>query len=614
MTRKLPITENKDTVFFLTRLGAIFCAFCFFVPLVNIALRLIDYSFLLKISLGGIVAMNPVSAICMMLLAVALWIIRKEHHPAGNKIISDCICVIVMLFGLSKLITLLFDLPFGLDEHLFEEQLMLPESYLWESKVNEVSPNSALSFFLLSISVILIDKRSTQIYKSPELINYLLIFISLIAIYGYVYKVRNLYIVLGIIPMSFHSAMCFFLLSSAVLFLRPYKGSMMAVIGQSPTEVFMMRFFALVIPLFIGWLKIKGEEASFFSEEYGTALFAASTFVISMTLLGWKSSIQYKLNTENKKKLYTIQEERKNFEHILEQSPTIINIIDLESGKIVFTNEAGKEAFDEKIGLVHQNFTEFLNRYVYKEDKESVAEYYKKLSDISQNDFLDTEFRLTDSEDNIYWVLSRAIVFRRHKGKPREIMINALDRTKEKEKEGELQKKNEEMEVKNKELTEARKKLERLNKELESKVKQRFEELVERERRYHYFVELSFRGIVQFEVKDIDGIDITLPVEKQIKLIDKHAVIAQINKEMLNIYGIKKREDAVGKPIDFMLASSDEKKMAFIKKFIEADYQLHDILTEIKDMDGNTFKVKENHIGIIENNNLVRGWSIQVKV
>ena len=591
MTRKLPITENKDTVFFLIQLGAIFCVFCFVVPLLNVTLRLIDYSFLLKISLGGIVAMNPVSSICMMMLAVALWIIRKEHHPIRNKVISDCLCVIVMFVGLAKLITLLFDLPFGLDEHLFEEQLMLPESYLWESKVNEISPNSALSFFLLSISIILIDKRSTQIYKSPELINYLLIFISLIAIYGYVYKVRNLYVVLGIIPMSFHSAMCFFLLSSAVLFLRPYKGSMMAVIGQSPTEVFMMRFLALIIPLFIGWLKIKGEEANFFSEEYGTAIFAASTFVISMSLLGWKSSIQYKLNTENKKKLYTIQEERKNFEHILEQSPTIINIVDLETDKIIFTNQAGKDAFDKKIDIVSQKFNDFLETSVYEEDHETALKNYQKLSDLRRDQFLDLEFRLTDDNSNIYWILSRAIVFRRNKGKPKEIMFNALDRTKEKEKEKELQKKNEEMEVKNKELKEARKKLEDFNKELESKVKQRFEELVERERRYHYFFELSFKGIVQFEVKGVDGIDTTLSVEEQMKLIDKYVVIAQINKEMMNIYGIKKREDAVGQPVDFMLASSEGKKAAFIKKFIESDYQLHDVVTEIEDMDGNTFKV-----------------------
>lgn len=614
MTRKLPISENKDTVFFLIQLGTIFCVFCFLVPCLNIVLRLIDYSFLLKISLGGVVAMNPVSSICMMMLAVALWIIRKEYHPVRNRIISDSICAVVMLIGIVKLITLLFDLPFGLDEYLFKKQLMLPESYLWESKVNEISPNSALSFILLSASIILIDQRSTRIYKSPELINYLLIFISLIAIYGYVYNVRNLYVILGIIPMSFHSAMCFFLLSSAVLFLRPYKGSMIAVIGQSPSEVFMMRFLALIIPLFIGWLKIKGEEASLFSEEYGTAIFAASTFVISMTLMGWKSSIQYKLNTENKKKLYTILEARKNFEHILEQSPTIINIVDLETNTVIFTNQAGKDAFGKNIDIVNQNFESFLKNTVYEADREDALKNYQKLSDLRRDQYLDIEFRLVDDHGNIYWILSRAIVFRRKQGKPKEIMFNALDRTKEKQKEKELQKKNKEMEVKNLQLKEAKKELENFNKELEEKVKQRFEELVKREKRYHYFFELSFRGIVQFEVQGIDGIDTTLPVEEQIKLIDKHVVIAQINNEMMNIYGIKKKEDAVGQPIDYMLASSESKKVAFIKMFIEADYQLHDVIIEIEDKHGNKFKVKENHIGIVEDNILVRGWSMQVKV
>src|SRR5690606_2906193 len=141
---------------------------------------------------------------------------------------------------------------------------------------------------------------------------------------------------------------------------------MVVIIDQSPSEVFMMRFLALVIPLFLGWLKIQGQKADFFSEEYGTALFATCTFVISMLLMGWKSSIQYKLGTENKKKLFAIRSERKRFRNILNQSPIIINIVNVESDRILFTNDAGRGVFKgRKPDFDNIRFSAFLNKYVY---------------------------------------------------------------------------------------------------------------------------------------------------------------------------------------------------------------------------------------------------------
>ncbi len=615
MSRKLPISENKDTVFFLIQLGGIFCVFCFFIPLLNIALRLVDYSLLLKVSLGGVVAMNPVTSACLMLLSAALWIIRDESHSALNKMVSNVMCVIVTLIGLAKFMTLILNIPFGLDEHFFREQLILPESYLWESRVNEISPNSALSLFLLALSIILIDRRAARLYRSPELIIYFLIFISLLAIYGHVYQVRTLYVVLGIIPMSFHSALCFFLLSTAVLFLRPYKGSMVVIIDQSPSEVFMMRFLALVIPLFLGWLKIQGQKADFFSEEYGTALFATCTFVISMLLMGWKSSIQYKLGTENKKKLFAIRSERKRFRNILNQSPIIINIVNVESDRILFTNDAGRGVFKgRKPDFDNIRFSDFLNKYVYEEDKGVIEKSYKKLSRLSKHEFLDAEFRVKDDRGHIYWLLSRAIVFRYRADKPVEFVFNALERTEEKLKERELKKKNEQMEEKHKELQAAREKLEELNKKLESKVKERHKELVWREERYQHFFELGFKGITQFEVGGIEGIDIDLPVDEQVELIVKHTRIAQVNKRIVEMYEVEDKEEMIGKPLGFLLKTSKEQKYEYVKAFVESGYKTHNVVTEIETAKGRLIKVRENHIGIIEDKKLIRGWSIQVRV
>src|SRR5690606_16987190 len=147
-------------------------------------------------------------------------------------------------------------------------------------------------------------------------------------------------------------------------------------------------------------------------------------------LMGWKSSIQYKLGTENKKKLFAIRSERKRFRNILNQSPIIINIVNVESDRILFTNDAGRGVIKgRKPDFDNIRFSDFVNKYVYEEDKGVIEKSYKKLWRLSRHEFLDAECRVKDDRGHIYWLLSRGIVFRYRADKPVEFVFHALERT-----------------------------------------------------------------------------------------------------------------------------------------------------------------------------------------
>lgn len=113
------------------------------------------------------------------------------------------------------------------------------------------------------------------------------------------------------------------------------------LVGQNPAEVFMMRFLAFFIPLALGYLRISGEEAGLYAKNVGTALMAVTTYLISITLLGWKSTIQYKLQLAKKKEVKLIIKDRKRIERILNNSQTFVQIINIQKGIIVFPMNPG---------------------------------------------------------------------------------------------------------------------------------------------------------------------------------------------------------------------------------------------------------------------------------
>jgi len=608
---------NTQTVNALLRLAVLFTALGFLIPLATLIFRFTDYySWLEKVSPGHVV-INPFSAICLMLLAVALALIRNKDHNGqlftiSYKTISNILCCICIVFCSSRLIFSIFSWPFPLDLLLFSDQLAIPEEANLQTPYNKMGVNTAFCLIMLSFSIIFIESKSNWFYSNPQTLNYLTIFISILTIYGYIYEVEDLYQALGKIPMSSISAICLLFLSTSVLFFRPFQGTMAHLIGQNPTQVFMMRAVAFVLPLLIGSLKIKGTEFDLFGEKFGTALMATTTYIISMTLLGWKTSIQYKLQASRIDRFRIIKKNRKELLRILNTSPTIIQILDVQTNKIIFTNELKKEGMLKKEEVLESSYDELLEP-IHPDDIDEVKKRISKLLKLKDHEYNDITFRIQNSDKKITWLFNRAIVFKRKNGKPIQFLMSTIDITQLKEAEIDLQKKETELEEKLEELEKAKEKLKAANEKLKDKAKEQEEALVKSEKKYHDYIKNSYNGIIQFGHHGGD-IDVNQPIDDYIKEVKEKTYIKEANKVAAKILDFNDPKDLEGIMFtEYTKETPEDEIDKNLKKFIESDFRLYGLEPIVIKEGGEKIRIYINILGIVKNNKLVKVWEIQSK-
>ncbi|MBO9700615.1 MAG: PAS domain-containing protein [Sporocytophaga sp.] len=422
---------RNSTPDILIRLGKVLIVIASVIPALNIIGRSISFQLLTKVTPGHIITMNPLSSVCFVVLGVALWMLRKEdgNQFKYHRLIARCLALAVAIVTFAKVLSLVLSIEFKLDIILFREQLYLKETQSW----NGMAPNTAFSLFLLSTTIIFIDKKFKDGKNPFQYLNFIVILIALLSMYGYIYGVRYLYGILSMIPMSFYSALCLYLFSTSVLFLRPYKGQMRKLIGENPIEVVWMRLAALILPLIIGYLKMQGENMDLYDKEFGTAIFTLVTYTISMILLGRKSSIQFKLRSTRKEIEDLRKAENERLNYLFDHSSTAIYIRDIK-GRFIFINKRFEEIFgkrkDEIVGKTPEDVwsdglmhwfkydEESLNAGIVKENIESIT------TEIGKFDLDTKKFPIKHLDEEIYAICGMSTDLTALKNSERKIVEN----------------------------------------------------------------------------------------------------------------------------------------------------------------------------------------------
>lgn len=604
--------EDKNTVATLIQLGKILCLISFFIPAATLVIRIFDYDLLRKVSYGDLIVMNPLTAICLILISAALWVVRSEKVSKKKIKLSNILCLIVFLLGLAKIITVLFNVPLVLDEIIFPEQLSHSDNFRWNKNMNVMSPITGISLTLLSGSIILINKGTSKSFRVAQFMNYFVSLMALLSIYGYIYNIEGLYAYVKYIPESFHTAISAFTLASGILFLRPHRGSMARIIGQHTVEIVLLRMLAFIIPLFIGYIKIYGENHGWYGKEFGTAIFTSTTFAISMFLIGWKSNIQFKLRRQRQKNENQIKKDRETLKRILDYSPTTISIINIETDEFSFVNNLSKKNFRiEDDDLIGKSYIDVIKKIVFEEDVNLALNRYQDFKKLGPRDVDELTYRVYDKDGKVNWVYSRAICFRFRSYEPVQILMNSINITKEKELQLKLKARNREIASKNTELKKIKDRLEGIKEDLQAEVKKRMEELEESKKLCKDFFEKSFEGILRYSFKDIDGIEVDLSIEEQVDLMAKHTYVAEANPAFAKLHKYDEPEEIIGTPLFKYLKIPKEQGLKILKKFVENGYRLENTYTVHADKDGNPVELITNLTGIVEDNKLYGAWGTE---
>lgn len=242
--------------------------------------------------------MVPNTALAFILIGVSLRLLLSAEPPSRNRKrrIAQLCAITVGLLAMLTLVEYALGLNLGVDQLLPADTGASETAY-----PGRMSPHTAFTFILVSIALLLMDVKNRSLQAQSLALG--AGFISLLALTGYAYGVGPLYSFSEGIGIALPTAVTFLILSLGILFARPDHGFMTLLASESTGGFVARRFLpiALAVPLALGWLRLKVEQAGFYSTEVGLLLFAISNILILTSVVWWYSRSLDKTDRERKR-------------------------------------------------------------------------------------------------------------------------------------------------------------------------------------------------------------------------------------------------------------------------------------------------------------------------
>ena len=241
--------------------------------------------------------MNPVSAVGLLLAGVSAWLLQDERATGRARWISRACAILVVLFGLIRLIQVLFGLEPSIDQVLFPERLALEAAS--SGFPNRMAFDTALALVLIGGALLYLDRRTRRGFWVSQYLAMTVLVLSVLAFAGYIYGVADLYGNTSYIPIA---SMTFLVLSTGVLCARPERGLMAIVTSRNMGGVVARRLLpaAILVPLVLGWFRLRGQQSGLYGTEVGVSLYTVATMFIVAALVWWCARLLYRIDGERR--------------------------------------------------------------------------------------------------------------------------------------------------------------------------------------------------------------------------------------------------------------------------------------------------------------------------
>jgi PAS domain S-box-containing protein len=225
------------------------------------------------------VSMNPLTAVCFLLVGVALLVTLPEPARPIERWIGRALAVTATAFAVTKL--LMLGRANGPDSWLFRAAVDAM------SPVNRMAPNTAAIMIPVALSVACLDVDIRGI-RPARLLVLLSMPLTLVVGVGFLFGVEELYGWGAYIPMARGTAVTFVALQLAVIAGRIEHGVTRLLVASGAGGVAARRLLpsAILLPLVLGYVRLAGQRRGFYGPEFGTVLFSLAMIAV-VGVLGW---------------------------------------------------------------------------------------------------------------------------------------------------------------------------------------------------------------------------------------------------------------------------------------------------------------------------------------
>lgn len=239
--------------------------------------------------LPGSIAMSPATAAALVFAGVATYLLSSS---TPSKFARSCgvLCAVgVMLIGLLALSSGAFD-------RLWE--INIPPSSV-DSQANRTATNTAVCLVLIGLALLMQNMRPRRglCLAQPLALAVTADALLILVAYGFGAMPKGYD---SNIVMPLNTAVALLALSLGILCIRADRGIMAVVISHNAggLVIRLMLPVILVLAIALGWLRLMGERAGWYENEFGVAVMVALNVISITAALWWTASRINRLDAE----------------------------------------------------------------------------------------------------------------------------------------------------------------------------------------------------------------------------------------------------------------------------------------------------------------------------
>jgi len=232
--------------------------------------------------------MVPLAAAMFIVTGLALAVaqVRDSRWALG---VSRTLATVVGVVALLTLYEYSLGIQLEIDTRFFREELARSGA----RSSGRVAINTALAFALLAQGILFLssDRRSSGL--KSQFFATLTLIVSIFALVGYAFGVRDFYSFQLLSGMSLYSAIGLTMLGAGLLFSQLERGLPALVVDEGAAGFAVRRLLpgVLILPILLTRLRVAGEEKELFGHELGASFVAVANMVAFLLLITWSARV-----------------------------------------------------------------------------------------------------------------------------------------------------------------------------------------------------------------------------------------------------------------------------------------------------------------------------------